>query len=277
MKIDFSLLTQNLELKDGIWYSRENAKISYPEEANARCHQLEENSFWFRHRNRCIIDTVKQFTDGGILYDLGGGNGYVASGLEKAGLKTVLVEPGIQGVLNAQKRGLTNIVGSTFENLQVRENSMDAVGIFDVLEHIEHDEAFLQMIYRNLKPGGLLYITVPAYQFLWSKEDETAGHFRRYTLSSLEKRLNRQHFKSLYRTYLFSFLPIPVFLFRTLPSVVGLNKNPKDMSRHQKAHAPNKGLMNGIFDSMLEWEFGRIHHKKSIPFGGSCFLVAVKS
>jgi hypothetical protein len=67
--IDFKLIANNLELVDGTWVSSNRLDISYPNEGNELCSCLEEDSFWFRHRNNCIIETVKQFPPG----DRGGG------------------------------------------------------------------------------------------------------------------------------------------------------------------------------------------------------------
>ncbi len=62
---------------------------------------------------------------------------------------------------------------------------MDAVVAFDVLEHIEDDEAAVREIHRVLRPGGLALIAVPADPRLWSAHDEAVGHVRRYTRPEL--------------------------------------------------------------------------------------------
>ena len=54
--------------------------------------------------------------------------------------------------------------------------------LLDVLEHIENDKEFLILIKKKLKINGRLLITVPAFEKLWSSEDDAAGHFRRYTI-----------------------------------------------------------------------------------------------
>ena len=93
-KIDFRSISNNLELINDTRAAKSKPKISYPDEANEMCFRIEENSFWFRHRNNCIIEVVKQFPPKGIFFDIGGGNGFVAKELEKNGIETVLVEPG---------------------------------------------------------------------------------------------------------------------------------------------------------------------------------------
>ena len=99
--------------RDGILFSEKESTVSYPEIGNESCFQIEDNSFWFNHRNNCIVESVLKYSPNNIFFDVGGGNGFVAKGLNDKGITTVLVEPGIQGCLNAKKRNLGNIVCST--------------------------------------------------------------------------------------------------------------------------------------------------------------------
>jgi hypothetical protein len=55
----------------------------------------------------------------------------------------------------------------------------------DVFEHIQNDNAFLQSILEKIPQGGLLFITVPAFQFLFSTHDEFLKHYRRYSRKTL--------------------------------------------------------------------------------------------
>ncbi len=61
----------------------------------------------------------------------------------------------------------------------------DYVTLFDVLEHIEDTRSFVQAAIRHLKPGGVLFVGVPALQCLFSRYDTAAGHLRRYSKQSL--------------------------------------------------------------------------------------------
>ena len=68
--------------------------------------------------------------------------------------------------------------------LEFENNVFDIVCAFDVIEHIEdHSKAMTEM-YRVCKDKGLVFITVPAYQFLWTNHDEINHHFRRYNKSN---------------------------------------------------------------------------------------------
>ncbi len=125
--------TKDLIEKGGIYFSNKESKISYPDTGNEHCFHMEENSFWFSHRNNCIISTVNKYCKNTIFFDIGGGNGYVSKGLQDRGIETVLLEPGFQGCLNAQNRGLKNIICSTLEDANFEKNSIPSIGVFDVV------------------------------------------------------------------------------------------------------------------------------------------------
>jgi SAM-dependent methyltransferase len=274
MRINGKLISDNLELRDDIWFALRKSKVSYPDEGNEKCFQIEENSFWFRHRNNCILEVVKQFPPAGIFYDVGGGNGFVSAALEKNGIKTVLVEPGKKGVLNARKRGLRNIICASLEESGFKPATLPAVGLFDVIEHIEDDKTFLKRIFDLLVKDGRIYITAPAFSFLWSKEDEDAGHFRRYTVKSLSALLKEIGYHVEYVTYIFSLLPAPVFLFRSLPYRLGLTKKTGMDKVNEYYHPRSTGIAAKLLGKSWNPELGRIRNRKGIPVGGSCLVAA---
>ena len=65
------------------------------------------------------------------------------------------------------------------------------VGLFDVLEHIDDDDAVLAAARRMLRPGGRLVVTVPRHPFLWSHLDALVDHRRRYRASDLLAKVRR--------------------------------------------------------------------------------------
>jgi SAM-dependent methyltransferase len=152
--------------------------------------------------------------------------------------------------------------------------SVGAAGMFDVLEHIEDDAGVLRQVHALLRPGGLLFLTVPAYAFLHSADDVVAGHFRRYTLRSLTRAVIDNGFRPEYGTYLFAPLPPLVLLLRTLPSLLGLRR-PADDEVPTSEHVP-QGFSAHIMDRVLNTEAQRIEAGGTIPFGTSCLAVCIK-
>ena len=122
----------------------------------------------------------------------------------------------------------------------------------------------------------MLYLTVPAYQLLWSQEDVEGGHFRRYTLRNLKKKILHSGFDISYSSYIFSYLPLFVFLLRTLPYKLNLVKSPASDSIEQDHSSPS-GFSGKTLTALMNGELTRIKKRRRIFFGGSCMVVAKKS
>lgn len=268
-------ITKNLSLHDkGFWEAADTGdSISYPDDGNELCAEIEDHSFWFRHRNNVITTAIRNFPPSGAVFDIGGGNGFVAKGLTEAGFDCILIEPGRSGAVKAVERGVENVICATVESVGLETHSIPSIGLFDVIEHIEDDVSFLKNLHSLVEPGGRLYATVPAYNFLWSNEDKAAGHFRRHTIKSISNVLKKAGFQVEYATYFFSFLPPGVFLLRSLPTLLG-KKQAASAQSTKKMHQAEKTVGSGAVDKILNFELGQIKAKKRIPFGGSCFVVA---
>ena len=234
--------------------------------------EIEPDSFWFKHRNDVISALVRRFPPTGRIFDIGGGNGYVSLGLKHAGFDCVVIEPSEAGAANAAHRGLP-VVQRSLESITDSQNSIQAAGMFDVLEHIEDDSTALANLHRALTPGGRLYLSVPAYQALWSSEDVEAGHFRRYTLGGLRRMFVSAGFSMEYATYFFAPLVIPLFVIRTLSR----RKVAKTGAEIAADHTLPSGLVGNVLARALRCELRMISRGRTVPSGTSCLVVARKS
>ena len=248
--------------------------INYPDAANEFCFGIEERSFWFNYRNQFIVHTVRQFPPRGVVADIGAGNGYVSLALQRAGFRTIAIEPGAAGARNARSRGL-EVICATLETSGLAPGSLDAAGLFDVLEHIEDDAGFLRTVGSFLRPGARLYLTVPAWDALWSSEDELVGHHHRYRLGTLRQRLQSSGFAVDYSTYLFSPLLLPLLLFRTLPSRLG-RRHTLDATQTAAELQPKPGLLVKSVTKVLDAELALVKRRRRIPIGTSCLVSAHK-
>ena len=271
---DLSTIAPGLTLGgDGIWRARQQSAIDYPDQANAFCYQIEERSFWFNYRNQFIVNTVANFPPAGPIADVGAGNGYVSLALQKAGLGVIVIEPGPAGAQHARARGLNPVVCATLEDAHFQPHSLAAAGLFDVVEHIADDVAFLRGLHRLLRPGGRLYVSVPAFRALWSSEDDLVGHHHRYTLGLLGRRLAAAGFAVDYATYLFSPLPVPLFLLRSLPSRLG-RRQTLDAAQTAAELNPSPGLAVRAVTSVLKVEAALVKRRWRVPIGTSCLVAA---
>ena len=273
--VDVGSLSDALRLDPdtGIWRARAGAQISYPADHNAACFLIENNSFWFNHRNRCITTAVRRFPPGGFILDVGGGNGYVARGLMDAGYETVLLEPGADGAVNARRRReLPTVINATLDEARIRARSIPNIGLFDVLEHIEDDRTFVAQLFDIVQPGAFLYLTVPSFSWLWSMSDVDAMHYRRYTRESLGNVLAGR-FDVIYSTYLFQRLLPVSLLIRALPYALGLARS-KPAAAYEADHAAGRHRLADALNRLLEHEVSAIAAGKSLRVGSSLLVVA---
>ena len=135
---------------------------------------------------RDIVETCITPRPRSIL-DIGCGDGYLIDALFSAG----------ECVINAIDVHMTEMQRNEIAKIRPRvlfHNSYQTLGgskhdlitMFDVLEHIEDDAAFLrETIHRFAEPGGGIFLTVPAFQFLFSSHDLFLKHCRRYSQARL--------------------------------------------------------------------------------------------
>lgn len=268
-------IARNLELRaEGLWAAKSISEVSFPREGHEQCFAVEDRSYWFQHRNQCIREVLRAFPPGGTFVDIGGGNGYVARSLQEDGLDVVLVEPGLDGVRNAAKRGVKTVVWSTLEDAEFLPGALSAAGLFDVLEHVANDERFLSRLNRLQPPGGRLYLTVPAGPALWSREDALAGHYRRYTLATLAGVVQRAGYTVEFGTYFFQFLWLPVLLARALPYRLGLGRRRETVENVRADHEAHNRLLRAVLGRAESFELARIARQQRSRIGSSCLLVA---
>ena len=269
-------IIKNIALgEDGVWRTTAQSGVSYPDQGHDTCHGVEDDSFWFAHRNRSIAALIRHDPPDRSLpfADVGGGNGYVASMIKDLGFDVVLVEPGASGIAHARERGVGKLVQASIVDLDVEPGKLGAIGLFDVIEHIEHPDKALRSLRGMLADGGKVYATVPAHGWLWSSADIEAGHFRRYTTRQLEALFSQCGFEVGLCSYYFWPLPLPMFLLRSLPERVRLRRAPRPREARVGSEHRRRGR---LMEWLLSFEIDALGRGRRIPFGASCIVVATK-
>jgi len=233
---------------------------------------LEAKNFWFRSRNRLIVWSLKRyFRCIDNFLEIGCGTGYVLSALEYAfpGLSISGSEIFVNGLSYAKDRvSRCDLFQVDARNIPF-ENEFDVIGAFDVLEHITEDEQVLSEMYRVVRPGGGIILTVPQHDFLWSQRDEYACHVRRYSARGLEKKVQQAGF-SVVRVTSFVSLLLPLLMLSRLRRRV-----PDEVYDPLLEFKIGK-LTNWALEKTLGLERALIRMGLSFPAGGSLLLIARK-
>jgi SAM-dependent methyltransferase len=127
------------------------------------------------------------------------------------------VDPSPDAVRFCHKRGLDSVQRAGLESLPFENGSFDLIAATDVIEHIAAEHEALSELRRVAAPNGALLLTVPAYMWMWSQEDENLHHKRRYTRPRLRQAVERAGWDPRIATYFNSLLLPPIILARRLP------------------------------------------------------------
>lgn len=222
--------------------------------------ELESRHWWFGARRDIVLAIVARFTPPGArLLDVGCGTGYF---LERARERYQVsgADPSPIAIRMCAERGLTEISASDAADLsQVAGKPFDVVTLLDVIEHLDDDVAALNAAASALTEDGKVVVTVPAFQFLWTRHDDINHHRRRYTRVRLRSALEAAGFKVEQVSYFNSYL-FPLALVERLGKrVLGLDRG-ADLALPP---APINALMARVFRA----ERSRLAGGKGFPLG----------
>lgn len=281
--IENMVLTQ-YNVKNGVICIGESANTKFTSKAQELLFEMEDSSWWFQFRASLLEKIAEEYMETKKCFlDVGGGNGYTALHFMEKGWDVALIEPSWKACMNARTRGINRVICGAVSEENIRNEYLPQIMLLDVLEHIEDDEAFLKLLYRKLVDGGKLMITVPALNFLWSSEDDEAGHFRRYNKKSLEELAMKTGFSIIYSNYFFGFLVIPIWLVRHVGEKIGLLKtcDKRDEKERKKImdseFRQRKGIIGMILNRLEKYEMKKIMSKKRIRLGSSIVCVLEKN
>ncbi len=250
---------------------------SYPSTGFDVTDDVETRSFWVSSRTRLLKREVLNAVSSiqrARFFEIGCGTGYFLRTLSSAGsLQLLGSEIYLRGLLSATAKS------KEIEFIQLDatdipfDSEFDAIGAFDVIEHIDDDVAVLRGIHRALKPNGTVILTVPQHQFLWSSLDEFVHHRRRYNRQDLVGKLESVGFEVKYTTS-FVFILFPLMFASRLFFSKSSNKPSAAEFNKQVRFNP---ITNRLFDWLMRIDEVMIARGWSLPFGGSLLIVARKS
>jgi SAM-dependent methyltransferase len=181
-------------------------------------YDVEDRHWWFRGRwavVEALLDRAGLPPSPRIL-DAGCGTGGNLQRYARMG-SAVGVDPSPEAVRFCRERELEPVVQAGLEDLPFEDDRFDLIAATDVLEHVEAEGPALEELRRVAAPGAALLLTVPAYMWLWTDEDERLHHHRRYTRPRLRQAVERAGWRTELATYFNTFLLPPIALARALP------------------------------------------------------------
>jgi SAM-dependent methyltransferase len=234
--------------------------------------ELEENHFWFVGRRRIffhLLDRELSSVGSVRVLDVGCGAGGMLTPLSRYGeVSGIDTSPELVELCRA--RGFDRVnVGSAYD-LPAEAGSLDLITLFDTIEHVPDDDRVLGECRRALAPGGLLFVSVPAYQFLYANNDRVAHHQRRYTASQLRRKLAGAGFGSPRITY-FNTLLFPLIL----PAVLAKKVHERFVDPAERTNLSHR--VPAALNRALAATMGSERHLLSrldFPFGHSIIAIA---
>jgi SAM-dependent methyltransferase len=236
--------------------------------------QFEFRHWWHVARRRIITGFFDRYCPNHQAkpprwLDVGCGTGVMLNDYQRITDKTGL-EADPNCVQRAQSKGLRVLQTGVDWDLK-SHGRFDLVSLCDVLEHVEHEQPALRAVYDALNPGGILLVTVPALQSLWSSHDVINHHFRRYNHKQLLALFDPRQWEVLKSSYFCSFLLPMIWAFRKLKN--RRERNSTVQPTHDNHFGPRwlDAILYAIFRS--EAAFLRV---MNLPPGSSIILVARK-
>ena len=230
----------------------------------------ERHHWWFRAKRALVLQEAGRagVDERGLAIDVGCGTGALLSALTPRFRQVAGTDLSVRAArlaADAIGPGVGPVLAEAAQ-LPFPTGCAAMVTSLDVLEHIDDDAAALRELARVARPGGLLVLAVPAYQWAWSDHDVALGHRRRYTAGRLRGLAEEVGLDCLRVTYFHSWLVPLAFLLRRTP----LRRLVRDDQEEASYVSP---AVNRLFGWLTAFERVVIRAGR-VPFGLSILLVA---
>ena len=233
--------------------------------------ELEERLWWYEGMRAVTASLLSgNLRANQRALDIGCGTGYSMVWMRErfAFREVVGVDISEKATEFCKSRGLDTVAIASADKLPFHAGEFDLVTCFDVIYQLNDERASAAVgeASRVLRPGGLLMIREPAYQWLRGAHDVAVGTHRRYTLTDLRRLLLARGFRIKRATYANSLL-----IWLAAPHRL-LSKWRRGTESDVR---PVPAWLNATLGSALKLE-ARILERLAFPFGLSAVLLAEK-
>lgn len=232
-------------------------------------------NWWYVSRENFVIHILHHMRKPFRLLDVGFGTGRFISRVarEVHGCEITGIDPSKQALSLAKKKRIkAALVLGDVETMKYTD-SFDVITCLDVVEHTD-DTKSLKRVYSALKPGGIVIITVPAFNAMWCRNDDLSHHKRRYTAGELKSKLRKAGFRVELLSYWNLHLFLPILVVRKLNRFldkIGVRKEPD-----YDLKTPGK-FFNSMLIRLMEVDNAMILAGFKLPLGTSIFCIARKA
>lgn len=232
--------------------------------------QIEAVHWWFESPRAIFGTLLRQLplAPDALLLDLGCGTGANLNLLSRYGRVNGL-DRGAAAARYARNRTQVPVLRGDVRSLPVRSSTVDLVTAFDLIEHIDDDRACVGEMARVLRPGGHVLVTVPAFPWMWGRQDVISHHKRRYRARDFAQLFVMAGLRIRRLTYLNTFL-FPVVAAVRLARRVFPEKNTELMSDFSMT---KPGRVNDLLAKLFSLEAPLIA-RVNLPLGVSLLCVA---
>lgn len=194
-------------------YSEQQYEMAYPPGI--------EHHWWTVARNQLIADLLRaESADESSILEVGCGKGVVVRSLNEDGFDIRGVELAEVQPLSGARDWVTTGTDACELDAGFR-SGISGLLLLDVLEHLPDPGVFLEKLSGSFSNLSFVLVTVPTCQELWSNYDDFAGHYRRYTLETLDQMASELGWKTARSGYFFRLSYLPMRLMARL----GVNRN----------------------------------------------------
>lgn len=222
--------------------------------------ELENTYWWHVAKRQLITKLLSRFAPPpGLLVEGGIGSSRNLLEFSQLGYDVSGFDVMPEAVELGRQKGLSRTAVHDLEQpWPVEANSLRAVVLLDVIEHVAHPVTVLSHVKSSLRPDGSVIITVPAYQWMFSEWDRLLGHYRRYSPSMLRQQASAAGLKVTWMTHWNSF---------TFPAAVATRCWERMFSSRRTADFPRVSpRVNDLLLGAARLE-RRLLLKVGVPFG----------
>ncbi|MFA6561901.1 MAG: class I SAM-dependent methyltransferase [Verrucomicrobiia bacterium] len=235
-------------------------------------HAVETQHWWFCGRREIVLSLLEHHSLTGVgrmVADIGCGTGANLQALRGAAW-AVGVDPSDEALRFARTHGDSPLVAGTLPALPFLSSCFDVVLALDVVEHVEDDAQAVAELARVCKPGGTVFITVPAYAWLWSGHDVVNHHKRRYTRTRLANLVRAARLDVIQLSHFSTLLAPPIIACRLIAKLLTKFKSPVRAEPDTAIPSP---ILNGPLRQVFLLERAWLRNW-SFPFGTSLLAIA---